>query len=182
MRQRIVIGLMATGLVVAAAMAASSSRDLEHKRPGREQLQLERNRAQARRVYEEGLSRGIFEVPYTADFVGHGGVDFTHEQGLAEARGWRAAFPDLRVEVDLMVAESDLVSVRWTARGTNTGAGNGLPATGKRVQVSGLTMFRFVGGAIAEEWTAGNSLGLLKQLGLYPASPMSSSSTAGATQ
>lgn len=129
------------------------------------------NKATARRVYEEGLSQGRFEVPYTPDFVGHGrsGATFTHEQGMAEARGWRVAFPDLKVTVDIAVAEADLVSVRWTARGTNTGEGNGLPATGKRVEISGTTIFRFVAGAIAEEWTSGDTLGLMKQLGLLPA-------------
>lgn len=128
-----------------------------------------RNTAVARRVYEEGLSRGVFEVPYTDDFVGHGGArTFRHADGLAEAKGWRSAFPDLHVEVDLTVAQNDLVSVRWTARGTNTGNGNGIQATGKRVKVSGTTVFRFVDGAIAEEWTAGDTLGLLRQLGLYP--------------
>jgi steroid delta-isomerase-like uncharacterized protein len=132
--------------------------------------ELARNKAVARRVYTEGLSRGVFDVPYTADFVGHGGAaTFTHEQGLAEARGWRAAFPDLVVSVDLILAEADLVSVRWTARGTNSGAGNGIPATGRRVEVSGTTIFRFEDGAIAEEWTAGDSLGLMRQLGLLPA-------------
>lgn len=131
----------------------------------------EQNKAMARRVYEEGLSQGRFEVPYTSDFIGHGGgvATFTHEQGMAEARGWRKAFPDLNVTVDLIVAEGDLVSVRWTARGTNTGSGNGIPATGKQVQTSGITMFRFADGAIAEEWTAGNQLGLMRQLGLLPA-------------
>jgi len=125
------------------------------------------NKSVAKRVYEEGLSCGIFEVPYTADFVGHGGAaTFTHEDGLKEAKGWRSAFPDLNVSVDLIVAEGDFVSVRWTARGTNTGVGNGIPATGKKVQVSGTTIFRFVGGKIAEEWTSGDALGLLKQLGL----------------
>ena len=44
--------------------------------------------------------------------------------------------------------------------------GNGIPATGKKVQVSGTTIFRFVDGRIAEEWTSGDALGLLKQLGL----------------
>ena len=131
----------------------------------------ERNTAIARRVYEEGLSQGIFEVPYTADFVGHGRAStFTHAQGMAEAKGWREAFPDLKVTVDQTVAQRDLVCVRWTARGTNTGTGNGIPATGKRVQISGMTMFRFVDGKIAEEWTSGDSLGLMKQLGLLPAS------------
>ena len=68
------------------------------------------NKAVAKRVYEEGLSRGIFTVPYTDDFVGHGGsTTFTHEDGLKEAKGWRSAFPDLAVNVDLIVAEGDLV-------------------------------------------------------------------------
>ena len=125
------------------------------------------NKAVARRVYEEGLSRGIFNVPYADDFVGHGGSrTFTHEDGMKEAKGWRAAFPDLIVNVDLMVAEGDLVAVRWTARGTNTGTGNGIPATGRKVQVSGTAIFRFVAGKIAEEWTSANTLGLLRQLGL----------------
>ena len=125
------------------------------------------NKAVARRVYEEGLSRGIFTVPYTDDFVGHGGsTTFTHEDGLEEAKGWRSAFPDLAVNVDLIVAERDLVAVRWTARGTNTGSGNGIPATGRKVQVSGTAIFRFVDGKIAEEWTSANTLGLLQQLGL----------------
>jgi steroid delta-isomerase-like uncharacterized protein len=125
------------------------------------------NKALAKRVYDEGLSRGIFTVPYTDDFVGHGGsTTFTHEDGMKEAKGWRSAFPDLAVNVDLMVAEGDLVAVRWTARGTNTGSGNGIPATGRKVQVSGTAIFRFVDGRIAEEWTSANTLGLLTQLGL----------------
>ena len=125
------------------------------------------NKEVARRVYEDGLSRGIFTVPYTDDFVGHGGsTTFTHEDGMKEAKGWRSAFPDLTVEVDIMVAEGDLVAVRWTARGTNTGTGNGIPATGRKVQVSGTAIFRFVDGRIAEEWTSANTLGLMKQLGL----------------
>jgi steroid delta-isomerase-like uncharacterized protein len=142
----------------------------------------EQNKALARRVYEEGLSQGRFEVPYSKDFIGHGGgvATFSHEQGIAEARGWRKAFPDLKVTVDLIVAEGDLVSVRWTARGTNTGSGNGIPATGKQVQTSGITMFRFADGAIAEEWTAGNQLGLMRQLGLLP-SPAASREQKGST-
>lgn len=140
---------------------------------------IARNKAAARRVYTEGLNQGIFEVAYTPDFVGHGGATtFTHAQGMAEARGWRTAFPDLKVDVDLIVAENDLVSVRWTARGTNTGSGNGIAATGRAVQVTGTTIFRFEDGAIAEEWTSGDSLGMLKQLGLFPAPPTTASTNA----
>jgi steroid delta-isomerase-like uncharacterized protein len=128
---------------------------------------LELNKSVTRRVYEEGLNQGRFDVPYTDDFVGHGGnATFTHADGMAEARGWREAFPDLRITVDQQVAERDLVAVRWTARGTNTGTGNGIPATGRAVQINGTTLFRMDEGRIAEEWTCANSLGLMKQLGL----------------
>lgn len=129
--------------------------------------ETEINKALARRVYEDGLSRGIFTVPYTDDFVGHGGSrTFTHEDGMKEAKGWRAAFPDLHVTPDLVIAEGDLVAVHWTARGTNTGTGNGIPATGRKVQVTGTAIFRFKDGKIAEEWTSANTLTLMKQLGL----------------
>ena len=114
------------------------------------------NKAVAKRVYEEGLSRGIFTVPYTDDFVGHGGSrTFTHEEGMNEAKGWRSAFPDLTVNVDLMVAERDLVAVRWTARGTNTGSGNGIPATGHllRCRSSSMAPHRLV--AAPRSWPAG---------------------------
>ena len=131
---------------------------------------LERNKALVRQVFEQGLSRGEFKVPYTSDFIGHGGNrTFDHAAGMAEAKGFRTAFPDLQARVDLILAEGDLVSVRWTAIGTNTGAAMGIPATGKHVQISGTTVFRIRDGAIAEEWTSGDNLGLMRQLGLLPA-------------
>lgn len=131
--------------------------------------QEETNKILARRVYEEGLNRGIFTVPYTSNFIGHAGNgSFTREHGLAEAKGWRQAFPDLKMNIDLIVAENDLVAVRWTATGTNSGTGNGLPATGKFVKVTGQATFRFVDGKIAEEWAIGDTLGIMRQLGLLP--------------
>jgi steroid delta-isomerase-like uncharacterized protein len=142
---------------------------------------LELNKSITRRVYEEGLNQGRFEVPYSADFVGHGGrKTFTHADGMAEAKGWREAFPDLNITVDMQVAERDLVAVRWTARGTNTGAGNGLPATGRAVQITGTTLFRIADGRIAEEWTSADSLGLMKQLGLL-ATPAAAPAADGST-
>lgn len=147
---------------------------------------LEHNKSVARRVYEEGLNQGRFDVPYTADFVGHGGArTFTHAEGMAEAKGWRAAFPDLNMQVDKLLAEGDLVAVRWTARGTNTGSGNGIPATGRAVEITGTTLFRMDEGRIAEEWTCANSLGLMRQLGMLPApaaAPATGSAAKGGTR
>lgn len=147
---------------------------------------IEDNKSLVRRVYEEGLNQGRFEVPYAPDFVGHGGArTFTHAEGMAEARGWREAFPDLNMRIDKLLAEQDLVAVRWTATGTNTGSGNGIPATGKAVEMTGTTLFRMAEGRIAEEWTCANSLGMLRQLGMVqtttPASA-AAAATEGSTQ
>ena len=164
-----------TGIVPCAASAPGSAESLERT--------LEHNKDLVRRVYEEGLNQGRFDVPYAADFVGHGGSStFTHEQGMAEARGWRSAFPDLNLTIDQMLAERDLVAVRWTARGTNSGTGNGIPATGRTVQVNGTTLFRMDDGRIAEEWTCANSLGLMRQLGMLPAPAAAPASQGSATR
>jgi predicted ester cyclase len=71
--------------------------------------------------------------------------------------------------VDKIVAEGDLVVVRFIGEGTNTGSGNGLPATGKHLRAAGITIFRIVDGKIKEEWTSFDQMDLLMQLGLMPA-------------
>lgn len=136
--------------------------------------QLQKNKEIAKRVFVEMFNQGKFEVAneiYASDFVNHG----VHQDvGLKEdqdaARGWKQAFPDLVMTVDQVVAEGDLVTVLWSARGTNTGTGNGLPATGKKVEGRGITIWRISGGKIREEWSEFDQLRLMKQLGLIPAS------------
>jgi len=132
----------------------------------------ERNKAVARRVFTEIFNQGKFEVAdeiYAKDFVNHG---LTRDIGLKEdqeaARGWLQAAPDLVMTVEQVVAEGDLVTVMWIGEGTNTGAGNGLPATGKRIRLRGITIWRIVDGRIREEWSAFDQLSLLRQLGLLP--------------
>jgi steroid delta-isomerase-like uncharacterized protein len=130
----------------------------------------EKNKTVARTFFEEVLGRGKLEKyseSHTADFVGHGTErDFTLAEDLAAAREERKALPDMQIAVKHMVAEGDLVVVHWTAWGTNTQPGMGLPATGKPVNVSGMTLFRFRAGKISEEWGVWSLLSVLKQVGL----------------
>jgi steroid delta-isomerase-like uncharacterized protein len=131
--------------------------------------ELEKNKAVAR-AFEEVMNQGKLENYsdfHTADFVGHSAErDFTLAEDLAAAREERKAFPDLQGAVNHMVAEGDLVVVHWTVRATNTQPGMGLPATGKPIKISGMTLFRFREGKISEEWNAWSWLSVLKQLGL----------------
>jgi steroid delta-isomerase-like uncharacterized protein len=135
--------------------------------------QLAKNKALARRVFTEIFNQGKFEVTnelYAGDFINHAA---NRDANLAEdqqaMRGWRDAAPDLVMTVDKLVAEGDLVTVLWTGQGTNTGAGNGLPATGKKIKIRGITIWRIVNGKIQEEWSAFDRLSLLQQAGLLPA-------------
>ncbi len=133
---------------------------------------IEHNKSAARRLFESSLSTGNWEEYlrlHTRDFKAHaGGRSATLEEDLTAAKELRKAFPDLRVRVLRVVAENDMVVVQWLARGVNTGAGNGLPATGRSVEVGGITIFRMKDGLIAEEWNSMDTLLMLRQLGLMP--------------
>jgi steroid delta-isomerase-like uncharacterized protein len=133
----------------------------------------EQNKAIASRAFEEILSRGRFELAeqlYAKDFLNHGiHRDVSLEEDQTALRGWHEAFPDVVVTAEKLMAEGDLVTVYWIARGTNTGTGNGLPATGKKVELSGITIWRIVDGRIKEEWSAFDQLSMMQQLGLLPA-------------
>jgi len=76
-----------------------------------------------------------------------------------------AGLPDCRVTVDEMIAEGEMVACRWTMTGTQDGPLFGFPASGKSVQISGFTHYRIAGSKVVEETGAGNTLGLLQQLG-----------------
>lgn len=132
----------------------------------------EKNKSVARAFFEDVLGQGKLEKysdSHTADFVAHGTErDFSLAEDLAIARDERTALPDMQIVVNRMVAEGDLVAVHWTASGTNTQPGMGLPATGKKIKVSGITIFRFKAGKVSEEWSAWNMLSVLRQAGLFP--------------
>ncbi len=133
----------------------------------------EQNKAIARRAFEEILSGGRFELAaqlYAKDFVNHGiHRDAGLEEDQAALKGWHQAFSDISIVAEKLIAEGDLVAIYWIARGTNTGTGNGLPATGKKAELTGITIWRIVDGKIKEEWSAFDQLSMMQQLGLLPA-------------
>jgi len=132
----------------------------------------ERNKAVARSFFEEVLGQGKLEKyseSHAKDFVAHaGGRTFTLEEDLAYARGERKALPDMSFRVNRMVAEKDLVVVHFTVSGTNTQAGMEFPATGKKIESDGMTIFRFKDGKICEEWNVFDMLKVMRQTGLLP--------------
>jgi predicted ester cyclase len=130
--------------------------------------QREQNKAIARRVFEEIFNQGKFQVAneiYAPDFVNHGlHRDASLAEDQAAVRFEKQACPDLKMTFGPMVAEGDLVSVLWIFRGTNTARVGWLPATGAKIEVKGITIWRITDGKIREEWTSFDALGILHQV------------------
>jgi steroid delta-isomerase-like uncharacterized protein len=83
--------------------------------------------------------------------------------------GFRAAFPNLNVSIDDLIAQGDKAAARVTFHGTHRGTFQGIPATGKTVRMGAIGILRFDGGEIVEHWATLDLLGLLQQLGVAPA-------------
>ncbi|MGH3458765.1 ester cyclase [Aeromicrobium sp.] len=78
-----------------------------------------------------------------------------------------AAFPDMSVTVEDVIAEGDKVVNRYRFRGTHTGTTEEYgPPTGKQLVIEGITLYHFKDGKVAEMWDSYDSLAVMQQLGL----------------
>ena len=135
-------------------------------------MTTEDNKALVRRFYDEVWNGGdvaFAREVFAEDYVRH---DLRPSEALPGGAGqekiatdFRAAFPDLTMRVDLLVAEGDLVAARWTCRGTNTGAWGGQEPTGRSVEFCGVNIWRIQDGKVLEIWNHRDDLGLLLQVG-----------------
>ena len=93
------------------------------------------------------------------------GID-VYKEAVAE---WHSDLPDLNLKTDLIFAEGDKVVTRWTMTGTHTGTDiTGLPATGKRLEVTGITIIRIADGKAVESWWVLDRMGVMTQLTAEP--------------
>ena len=134
----------------------------------------EKNEAIVCQLIEEVLNGGqtdLLAELVAADHVGHDPLgDHYGREGLRiVVAEYRAAFPDLRLTVEDLVAEGDKVVHRFTLRGTHAGSFMGIPPTGRFVTAAGIAIDRINDGKVAESWVSLDALNLLRQLGALPA-------------
>ena len=136
-------------------------------------MSAEEHKALVRRFYEEVWDRGNTEFAYEVfaeDYVRHDSRSTAAPPGPAGQKAiaddFRAAFPDLRVVVDMVFGEGDFVVGRWTATGTHTGAWGTVEPTGRSVTFSAANLYRFENGKVVEIWNHRDDLGLREQLGV----------------
>jgi len=86
----------------------------------------------------------------------------------AEAAGLHqlltAAFPDLRVRIDDLIAEDDKVAARLLFSGTHQGPFRDFAATGRPVSFGAIRIYQLAGGKVTGSWAYQDSLGLVQQL------------------
>ncbi len=67
-----------------------------------------------------------------------------------------------------LIAEGDYAAMDWTWTGTHSGEFMGIPPTGKKVSVYGISIMRFSGGKMVEACSVRDSLDMMQQMGLFP--------------
>jgi predicted ester cyclase len=139
-------------------------------------MSSESNIESARRLLTEAFSKGDYAVIdeiVAADFVEHqNGAQGSGPEAVRRiASGLRASFPDLRLEIEDVVATEDAVWTRVRGRGTDTGGVAGRPPTGRRIEVDVIDIVRFRDGKMVEHWGVADRLGMLQQVGVVPTPP-----------
>ena len=102
------------------------------------------------------------------DFRYHGpaGMELDRDGYVGFMAGLGEAFPDMQMTFEQVIVEGSRVGVHWTNRFTHQGAYQGVPPTGKAIQITGTYIRRVADGRVAEEWDTTDIFGLAQQLGM----------------
>jgi predicted ester cyclase len=97
----------------------------------------------------------VFNSPYTP------GPTRDRDSFLGMLTAVHAALPDFKLVEHAVVAEGDLVASRWTVYGTHAGQLGPFPPTGRRLEISGLSIYRVADGRVVEGWVQDDTMTLL---------------------
>jgi steroid delta-isomerase-like uncharacterized protein len=116
-------------------------------------------------VWSDGGESAIHQLmAENVDAVQEGGTITRREQFVEVRRLFLSAFPDLKVEVEDIVAEGDKAVVRWSVRATHTGDLLDIKATNRPVSFRGMTWLEFSEGRIVRGWDSWNQGQLFESL------------------
>ena len=138
-------------------------------------MSVEENVNLMRRWFEEVWNQGNTQTVrdlLAPDAIGIGQLeDGSNVRGPASfvpfVERIRGAFPDIKVVTEDAFGSGDRVVVRWSATMTHRGDHLGMPATGKAVRLTGITIARIAANQIIEGWDNWDQLAMLEQIGAY---------------
>ncbi len=136
-------------------------------------MSIEANKNNARRFFDAWNAKtpDALDEFTASEFVTHSPLPGV-SPNLAGMKQWMSivseGFPDINFKVVSQIGEGDLVSTRWSCKGTHTADFLGVPATSKSVVVSGIVISRIADGKTRETWGEWDAMGLMRQLGVVP--------------
>lgn len=140
-------------------------------------MSTEQNKAIVRRFYEEAINQGnlsLMDELFASDYQHHDPAfpPECQQGGLAVYKQvnetFISTFMPFHATVEDLFAEGDRVVSRWSFSGKQEKDFQGIPPTGKAVNVENVFIHRIANGEIAEAWVSYDALGLLQQLGAFP--------------
>ena len=132
----------------------------------------------SRRIFEDVWNRNnlsAIDGLMSADYVHHDPSSPAVPSGVDGYKqfvnSYMNAFPDAHFTIDDAFTDGQNTEVqnevtRWTVTGTHEGELAGIPRTGRRFSVTGISIARIVNGKITESWYSWDALGLMQQLGV----------------
>ena len=137
-------------------------------------MSTEDNKAVVRRMIEEIMNN--HNVDSLGDFMAADLIEHNPPpkgkpglEGMKDGmRMFFGAFPDLKIQIDDMIAEGDKVVMRATTTGTHQGDFMGIAATGKNISYGAIHVVRISDGKIVEHWGLEDQMGMMQQLGVIP--------------
>jgi predicted ester cyclase len=137
-------------------------------------MSVEENKTIARRITEEIWGKGnlaLIDELFAPNYVDHNPMPglAPNREGLKQSvTMMQAAFPDMRTQVDDLIAEENKVVSRISGHGTQKGEIMGIPPTGKEVAFTGIQICHIVDGKVVEDWSEIDFMGMMVQLGVVP--------------
>lgn len=77
---------------------------------------------------------------------------------------YRSALPDIQFKISHLIADLEYVTFRFEATATHKGSLMGIPATGKKVNITGIVIHKVENGRFAKSWNEVDLLGLKMQI------------------
>jgi len=131
------------------------------------------NKKLVEQIFNEVMNKqnfSLLEKIVGPNYVNHLQPDKKGPAGLKEIlQQFLNGFPDMKIQVEHIAAEGDLIATRGYWTGTNKGSFMGMPSTGKKVRVDYIDFWKAQNGKLVENWVQMDMQAMMQQLGLAPA-------------
>jgi len=136
------------------------------------QAEVEAHNREIARQFVEALDKGNFDIHeelFADDYICHfAGIPepLSRDAQKQFIQAYYEAFPDNTHGIEDIIAKGDKVVFRQINRATHKGEFEGLPASEKQIEYSGIWIFRIADGKIVESWGVEDFLSFWQQLGM----------------